>query len=290
MAVKDYKTNPDENTTISGINIAEGCPPSGINNAIRQLMADVKQNSDDQRTEFSKVMTGATASAAGKTGLVPAPANGAQARPLRGDGTWATELTCNIKGNVTGNVTGDVTGRASKNLPLSGGTMTGQITRKTYLANAGTDDSFLALMGGKTADTGAVLELYGASHSTQKGVFILRARNGDVYKALLGTPDGVLKWGGHIIPTIVETWRSGNLFSRRWSDGLKENFGLITTGQTISFHYPYSDNNYNIMTGFNSTSTNIPKYSQIGLGSKQPTYIVGTSDNGISLYFHAFGY
>ncbi len=231
-------------------------------------------------------MAGATSSAAGAAGLVPAPAKGAQNRPLRGDGTWATSLTCNITGNVTGNVTGS----ASKNLLLSGGTMTGQIIRETYLANAGTDDRFLALMGGKAATTGAVLELYGASHSTQKGAFQLRARNGDVYKNLIGTPDGDLTWGGNIIPTIVETWRSGELFSRRWSDGLKENFGLITTGQTISFHYPYSDNNYKIMTGFNSLSTNIPKYSQLGLGSKQPTYIVGTSDSGISLYFHAFGY
>jgi hypothetical protein len=41
MAVKDYSTDPDLNVQISGINIAEGCPPSGINNAIRQLMADV---------------------------------------------------------------------------------------------------------------------------------------------------------------------------------------------------------------------------------------------------------
>ena len=46
MAVSDYKTDPNENTTISGINIAEGCPPSGINNAIRQLMADVKAAND----------------------------------------------------------------------------------------------------------------------------------------------------------------------------------------------------------------------------------------------------
>ena len=46
MAVKDYNTDPDLNTTISGINIAEGCPPSGINNAIRQLMADVKAEKD----------------------------------------------------------------------------------------------------------------------------------------------------------------------------------------------------------------------------------------------------
>ena len=42
MALDDYNTNPDLNTSISGINIAEGCPPSGINNAIRQIMADLK--------------------------------------------------------------------------------------------------------------------------------------------------------------------------------------------------------------------------------------------------------
>ena len=35
-------------------------------------------------------MTGATSSAAGTTGLVPAPAAGAQAKFLRGDGTWQT--------------------------------------------------------------------------------------------------------------------------------------------------------------------------------------------------------
>ena len=94
MAVKDYKTNPDENTTISGINIAEGCPPSGINNAIHQLMADVKQNSDDQRTEFSKVMTGATASAAGTSGNVPSPSAGDQNKPLTGGGTYANSIDC----------------------------------------------------------------------------------------------------------------------------------------------------------------------------------------------------
>jgi len=42
MAVSDYSTTPGSNGTISGINIAEGCPPANINNAIRQIMADVK--------------------------------------------------------------------------------------------------------------------------------------------------------------------------------------------------------------------------------------------------------
>lgn len=43
----------------------------------------------DTNTTYS-AMKGATASAAGATGLVPAPAAGTQAKYLRGDGTWQT--------------------------------------------------------------------------------------------------------------------------------------------------------------------------------------------------------
>lgn len=42
MGFCDYDANPDLNVSISGVNIGEGCPPSGINNAIRQIMADAK--------------------------------------------------------------------------------------------------------------------------------------------------------------------------------------------------------------------------------------------------------
>lgn len=42
MAVTDWSTTPASNTTISGIDISEGCPPAGLNNAVRQMMADVK--------------------------------------------------------------------------------------------------------------------------------------------------------------------------------------------------------------------------------------------------------
>lgn len=54
MGVKDYSLNADDNTQINGINIAEGCPPSGINNAVRQLMADVKEDSDAQSEALKK--------------------------------------------------------------------------------------------------------------------------------------------------------------------------------------------------------------------------------------------
>lgn len=40
--ISEYSNIPANNTEIDGINIAEGCAPSGINNAIRELMAQLK--------------------------------------------------------------------------------------------------------------------------------------------------------------------------------------------------------------------------------------------------------
>ena len=42
MPIPDYNISPNLNTQISGINIAENCPPGNMNNAIRQMMSDVK--------------------------------------------------------------------------------------------------------------------------------------------------------------------------------------------------------------------------------------------------------
>lgn len=40
--VSEWSSTPSNNTDIGGVNIAEGCAPSGINNAIREMMAQVK--------------------------------------------------------------------------------------------------------------------------------------------------------------------------------------------------------------------------------------------------------
>jgi hypothetical protein len=44
--ISEYSSTASNNTDIGGINISEGCAPSGINNAIRELMAQIK----DQQT------------------------------------------------------------------------------------------------------------------------------------------------------------------------------------------------------------------------------------------------
>ena len=38
-AISDYSATAGSNTDVGGVNIDEGCPPSGINNAIRELMS-----------------------------------------------------------------------------------------------------------------------------------------------------------------------------------------------------------------------------------------------------------
>lgn len=40
--ISEFSSTPANNTDIAGINIAEGCAPSGINNAIRELMSQLK--------------------------------------------------------------------------------------------------------------------------------------------------------------------------------------------------------------------------------------------------------
>lgn len=63
--------------------------------SVYQLIGDI--NTD---TKYS-VFTGATTSAAGKIGLVPAPAAGYSSRFLRGDGTWVSETSLCYHGQLS---------------------------------------------------------------------------------------------------------------------------------------------------------------------------------------------
>ena len=49
--ISEYDSTAANNTDVDGINIAESCPPSGINNAIREVMAHLK----DFQTGFCQV-------------------------------------------------------------------------------------------------------------------------------------------------------------------------------------------------------------------------------------------
>jgi len=53
--ISEFDTDPSNNTDINSINIAEGCAPSGINNAIRQLMSDLKEWQDGSSGDSTTV-------------------------------------------------------------------------------------------------------------------------------------------------------------------------------------------------------------------------------------------
>ena len=103
--------------------------------------------------------TGASATQAGDTGLVPAPSAGDQSKFLRGDGTWATVST-------SGGTTGDY-------LPLTGGTLTGNLTVNGTISvstanRATTAENILADKGGVVSDADACLTVgvYATNTST----------------------------------------------------------------------------------------------------------------------------
>lgn len=89
----------------------------------------------DTNTTYSN-MTAATASAAGKAGLVPAPAAGKQASFLRGDGTWATPTDTNTWRSITDSLTSTSTttslsAKAGKDLKDAINTINGNLAQNT---------------------------------------------------------------------------------------------------------------------------------------------------------------
>lgn len=70
--ISEFDTNPDNNTDIDGINIAENCPPANINNAIRELMSQLKdfQVGNQASNQLSALGGGTGLSSPGTSGNV----------------------------------------------------------------------------------------------------------------------------------------------------------------------------------------------------------------------------
>jgi len=71
--ISEYDSTAANNTDVDGINIAESCPPSGINNAIREVMAHLKDfqsgTSGDPFTNSSTVTSSGTLAVTGNLTL-----------------------------------------------------------------------------------------------------------------------------------------------------------------------------------------------------------------------------
>ena len=114
--ISQYDATAANNTDINSINIAEGMAPSDVNNAIRELMAELKN--------FQTGASGDNLTVGGTLAVT---------------GTSSFTGAISAAGGVSGNVTGNVTGTASTATNIAGG-LANQIV---YQTGAGTT-AFLA--------------------------------------------------------------------------------------------------------------------------------------------------
>lgn len=232
MGFSSYNSDPNANTSISGINIAEGCPPSGINNAIRQLMADAKDEdanvvvklTGDQAVNGVKTFKNTILSEANAvirktdaTGFLQlgftTAVNGARLNLFGKDSSDALNGGFSLMtgdGVTTVSLAGKPDGTlkwGSKDVITNGGTQsiggtktfTAGIVAHTYPAmRMDTTSDAMQLWGGNAASStaGAKFILNGGSAASDPGKFTLQAGSPDGFKQLIGKPDGTLTWDG----------------------------------------------------------------------------------------------
>ena len=121
--ISEWSSTAANNTDIGGIDIAEGCAPSGINNAIRELMAQVK----DQQTG-----TDADNFTVGGNLTVVGTATGVT--PLSNDNSTKFATTAYVQTKV--GTLGTISSQNSNAVAITGGTIDNVTTSGSSTSNS----------------------------------------------------------------------------------------------------------------------------------------------------------
>jgi len=156
--ISEWSSTPANNTDIANIDIAEGCAPSGVNNAIREMMAQVK----DMQTgaDGDNFTVGGNLSVNNDsvfTGTVLVGETLTSVGVITASAGFSGNLTGNVTGNVTGNLTGNVTG----NVTGSSGSTTGNaatVTNGVYTTNFSGSNQSLSSSGYQKIPGGLILQ------------------------------------------------------------------------------------------------------------------------------------
>jgi microcystin-dependent protein len=126
--ISEFDSTPANNTDIDGINIAEGCAPSGINNAIRELMSQLKNQQTGADSDNFTV--GGNLAVTGTATFTGVPSG-----PTASAGTNTTQLATTAfvlsNANPTGGIMMWGTGTAPTGWLLCAGSA---VSRSTYAA------------------------------------------------------------------------------------------------------------------------------------------------------------
>jgi hypothetical protein len=295
--ISEFSSTPGNNTDIDGIDIAEGCAPSNINNAIRELMSQLKNqqaglDGDTFTTNDVLTVSGVTANA-GRVRLGEDADNGSNYTELRSAASLASNLTF-VFPSADGSANTVLATDGSGNLSFSAITGTGNVVRATSpalttpdlgtpsaatLTNAtglpivaGTTGTLSVARGGTGAATAADARTnLGITETGQDTTYAFRANNlSDLASASsartnlgLGTiatqaASSVSITGGSITGITDLAVADGGTGASSAADA-RTNLGVTATGQDTT--YAYRSNNLSDLASASTARTNL------GLGS-----------------------
>jgi hypothetical protein len=243
--ISEFSATAANNTDIDGINIAEGCPPSTINNAIRELMAQLKDQQagtagdnfsvgGDLSVSGNVTLTNALPIAQGGTGQTTASTaiNALMPSQTSNSGRYLTTDGVSVSWGAVTPGTGTVTSVALQS-NLSGITVSGSpVTTSGTLILSGTLAVANGGTGQSTLSTGAVLVGNGSSAVSS----ISPSTSGNVL-----TSNGS-SWSSSALPTasssvsgIVSTGTQTFAGSKTFSTGVTSANGYNFTSNSSLF-------------------------------------------------------
>ena len=241
--ISEYDSTAANNTDVDGINIAESCPPSGINNAIREVMAHLKDfqtgTSGDPFTNSSTVTSSGTLSVTGSLTLDGSAGTSGQVIVSQGSGntpTWGNAFVAGMIMMWSGTIATIPSGWL-----LCDGTSGTPDLRNKFIIGANADDGGAA----KTSVTGSATQTGGSKDA----IVVSHTHTASVTDpGHLHATKGTQSASNGLSESRPTNFGAGN--SLESDDSFNRNTKTATTGITVS----------NSTTGSSGTNANLPPY------------------------------